>query len=137
MAVLMQGLEWAAGDAARRGVWNRAVFSISIGGDFSPAVNNLIDQLVWQGITIVVAAGNDNKDVASVSPASAEQALTAAASDVRNARAYFSNYGNLVDIFAPGLDIWSASHLSDDLYVSKSGTSMGKWSEYSIGLINI
>lgn len=58
------------------------------------------------------------------SPASARDAFTVAAIDRNNTRARFSNYGNVVDIFAPGVDILSAWAGSDDATHTASGTSM-------------
>lgn len=52
------------------------------------------------------------------------QALTVGASESDDARAYFSNWGGCVDLFAPGRYITAASWLGDDLYRSISGTSM-------------
>ncbi|RWS18387.1 serine protease-like protein, partial [Leptotrombidium deliense] len=58
----------------------------------------------------------------NVSPASAAESFTVAASDQNNHRASFSNYGNPVDIFAPGVDCYSAKHTGGYFYIS--GTSM-------------
>lgn len=53
-------------------------------------------------MVFAVAAGNDNRDACKYSPAAAEQAITVGASNLRDERAYFSNYGKCVDVFAPG-----------------------------------
>lgn len=58
------------------------------------------------------------------SPASARDAFTVAAIDRNNTRAKFSNYGSVVDIFAPGVDVLSAWAGSDDATHTASGTSM-------------
>ena len=52
------------------------------------------------------------------------QAITVGASESDDTRAYFSNYGGCVDIFAPGRYITAACYNADDAYCSKSGTSM-------------
>ena len=46
--------------------------------------------------------GNDNRDACNYSPAGAEEAITVGASTLGDERAYFSNFGSCVDIFAPG-----------------------------------
>ena len=46
--------------------------------------------------------GNDNRDACNYSPAAAEKAVTVGASTIGDERAYFSNYGKCVDVFAPG-----------------------------------
>lgn len=63
-------------------------------------------------------------DASDTSPASAPNALTVAASTESNARASFSNYGDVVDIFAPGEDILSAWIGGSDATNTISGTSM-------------
>lgn len=61
------------------------------------------------------------------------QAITVGATDTDDSRAYFSNYGICVDIFAPGVGITSAWIGNDEATSTISGTSMacphvsGKW----------
>ncbi|KAG6863122.1 hypothetical protein C0995_007753, partial [Termitomyces sp. Mi166 len=57
-----------------------------------------------------VAAGNDNIDAFDISPARADGAITVGASNIADARAWFSNYGSVIDIFAPGENIMSAGN---------------------------
>jgi cerevisin len=71
-----------------------------------------------------VAAGNDNKDACDYSPARAEKAITVGASTIFDERAYFSNFGKCVDVFAPGLNIESIWIGSDRATNTISGTSM-------------
>jgi cerevisin len=52
-----------------------------------------------------VAAGNDNKNANGFSPARVPSAITVGATNITDARAWFSNYGGSLDIFAPGQDI--------------------------------
>ena len=46
------------------------------------------------------------------------------ATDIHDERAYFSNFGRCVDIFAPGVDINSAHYATEDEPLTYSGTSM-------------
>ena len=59
--------------------------------------------------TVVVAAGNDGSNACYESPASATDVVTVGASDNADARAYFSNFGGCVDIFAPGTSLYSVN----------------------------
>ncbi len=84
---------------------------------------------VQSGVTFAVAAGNENQDACNVSPASEPLAITVGATYysgnlAADIRAYFSNYGKCVDIFAPGQEIKSAWIGSNNAYNTISGTSM-------------
>ena len=76
------------------------------------------------GVTVVVAAGNSATDVSGFSPASEPTAITVGAIDSGDARASFSNFGSLVDIFSPGVNILSAWIGGTDATRMMSGTSM-------------
>ena len=97
---------------------------MSLGGGKSAAFNAAVDAATEQGVLTVVAAGNSNDDASFYSPASAPSAVTVGATDIKNARASFSNYGTLVDIFGPGVGVLSAWIGSDTATNSISGTSM-------------
>ena len=56
--------------------------------------------MIADGITVVVAAGNESTPSCSVTPARVRDAITVAASDVNDVRAYFSNYGSCNDLYA-------------------------------------
>ena len=77
--------------------------------------------------------GNDNRDACNYSPAGAERAVTVGASTIGDERAYFSNFGKCVDIFAPGLNILSTYRGSPTAIATLSGTSMA--SPHTAGLI--
>ena len=62
---------------------------------------------VATGLFFGIAAGNSNADAANYSPGSTPEARTVAASDSSDAKASFSNYGAVVDIWAPGVEILS------------------------------
>ena len=86
-----------------------AVVNISFGADVETteytALDYAIDAIVAQGVVVVVSAGNEGIDAATVTPAHAAGAITVGAFDVYNRFADFSNYGPAVDIMAPGVDI--------------------------------
>lgn len=124
MSYLLQGLNWAVADAKKRGIAKKAVINMSLGGDYTEAVNAGVKAATDAGMTVVVAAGNDDGDAKEYSPGSASTAITVGASDTADMRAYFSNYGGGVDIFAPGVGILSASKGGDKANMTMSGTSM-------------
>lgn len=89
------------------------------------ALDHAIDNLVDQGIVVVVAAGNEGTNAGLVSPAHAVGAITVGAYDQNHALASFSNYGNAVDILAPGVDILAVGSLDPIINGAvMSGTSM-------------
>jgi len=59
-----------------------------------------------------------------VSPGSSVDAITVGATDSSDSRASFSNYGSCLDIFGPGVSIYSAGTADNNDLRSMSGTSM-------------
>lgn len=128
-AGVIAGINWVANDAlaaaaklAKKAI--KAVANMSLGGSRSTSLNNAVNAAVDNDILFAVAAGNDYNDACNYSPASAEQAVSVGASDNTDSMAYFSNYGQCVDIFGPGLNIrsaWIGNPNSDNTI---SGTSM-------------
>lgn len=102
--------------------------NMSLGGTKSNAVNSAVEAIASAGVVPVVAAGNENQDAANTSPASAPDAITVGAIDQTNDRkASFSNFGTVVDVFAPGVDVESVGITSDSATETLSGTSMGRF----------
>ena len=73
---------------------------------------------------VAEAAGNDGRSAALTSPASEKSACTVGATDKNDARASYSNYGSVVDIFGPGTDILSTWINGPTDTNTISGTSM-------------
>jgi subtilisin family serine protease len=119
---MMAGMDSAAIDASRHG--GPAVANISLGQGASQAIDDAVNRMVARGVTVVVAAGNDARDACLDSPARAPNAITVANSTSTDARATTSNFGNCVDLFAPGTDIPSALSTSNTATGTLSGTSM-------------
>jgi subtilisin family serine protease len=101
-AGVIAGMDWVRVNAVRP-----AVANMSLGGGYSASVNAAAANLANSGIFVAVAAGNNNGDACATSPASAPSVLTVAASDRTDRRAWFSNYGQCVEIYAPGVAITS------------------------------
>jgi subtilisin family serine protease len=101
-----------------------AVANLSLGGNRNTSLNSAVANAVTDGITMVVAAGNNRRDASTISPASEPSAITVGATASNDSRASFSNFGTLLDIFAPGVSIVSAGHRSSTETIMLSGTSM-------------
>ncbi|MBB4734508.1 serine protease [Micrococcus cohnii] len=78
--------------------------SLGGGGMCGSTYQQAIDFAVQQGTSVVVAAGNENQPAANVRPASCDNVITVGATDKSGNRSYFSNYGDAVDVAAPGGD---------------------------------
>ncbi|UTA54937.1 S8 family peptidase [Lysobacter soli] len=134
---------WAAGghiDGVPDNPNPAEVINMSLGGSHACDADTqaAIDKAVSLGATVVVAAGNDNADVAGHSPASCARVVAVGATGYSGQRAGYSNYGSGVDIAAPGGAgvegspngyIWSthntgATMPEGDRYVAMTGTSM-------------
>ena len=107
---------------------------MSLGGGSSKTLDMAVNAAVDAGLHFAVAAGNDNQDACNYSPAASEKAITVGASSLADARAYFSNHGQCVDIFAPGLNILSTWIGSKYATNTISGTSMA--SPHICGLLS-
>lgn len=101
-----------------------AVANMSLGGGVDGAMDEAVRRSIAKGITYVLAAGNDNKSACNSSPSRTPEAITVGATTNSDGRATFSNYGECVDVFAPGHQITSAWFTSDTDNKVLSGTSM-------------
>ncbi|KAK4246495.1 serine protease [Corynascus novoguineensis] len=120
---VISGMQFVAQNAT--GLRGKAVMNMSLGGPASRAVNSAINQVEAAGVVPVVAAGNEAQDTANTSPGSAEAAITVGAIDqTDDTVASFSNFGRLVDVFAPGVNVQSVGIQSDTSTDTLSGTSM-------------
>jgi subtilisin family serine protease len=113
---------WHFRQPAQQGV--PAVANMSLGGETNRAADAAVRNSIRAGVTYVVAAGNGNSDAAAYSPAGVSEAITVGATNQNDARAEFSNYGPMLDLFAPGVGIPSAWIGGDLMIATASGTSM-------------
>lgn len=118
---VISGVDWAVGNHA---AGQPAVANMSLGGGASSSLDQAINRLINDGVTVAVAAGNSSADACSGSPSRVPGALTVAASDRNDALASFSNRGSCVDIIAPGVNITAAWRTGDTATNTISGTSM-------------
>ena len=125
-AGVIAGVDWVT---AHHAAGAPAVANMSLGGGASTALDTAINNSIADGVTYVVAAGNGNSwgipvNACNGSPSRVPAALTIGATDATDKRASWSNYGNCVDWFAPGVSITSAWSTSDSATSTISGTSM-------------
>jgi subtilisin family serine protease len=120
---VIEGMDWVTRQHSIN-PGQKSVANMSLGGGRSSSVNSAVERMVSAGIVVVVAAGNNNGNACNLSPASAASAITVAATDQNDARAYFSNFGTCVDMFAPGVSILGAWYTCDTCAAKLSGTSM-------------
>lgn len=116
---VVAGVDWVADNHI-----GPAVGNMSLGGPASTASDGAVAGAVAAGVVMVVAAGNDDGNACNVSPAREPSAITVGATDDADQRAYFSNWGECLDIFAPGVDITSAWIGGSTASATISGTSM-------------
>ncbi|HEU4521934.1 MAG TPA: S8 family peptidase [Thermoanaerobaculia bacterium] len=121
VSTLLAGLDWVMEHHALTGT--PAVVNMSIGGDPSSALDAAVRELIATGLTTVVAAGNHNVDACGTSPARVSAAITVGATTETDERASFSNHGNCVDLFAPGVNVLSSWYTSPTSTTVSSGTS--------------
>ncbi|EAQ83049.1 hypothetical protein CHGG_10867 [Chaetomium globosum CBS 148.51] len=122
---VLAGMQFVVNNATAQGLGGKSVMNMSLGGGASAAINAAINNIEAAGVVPVVAAGNEAQDTANTSPGSAEAAITVGAIDQTTDRiAEFSNFGRLVDVFAPGVQVLSVGIETDNSTKALSGTSM-------------
>jgi thermitase len=121
---IASGIRWATNNHAQ-------VINLSLGGSSSSStVQSAINYAVSKGVVVVAAAGNSSTNAPSY-PAFYPKVIAVAATDRKDALASFSNFGNWVDVAAPGVAILSTAPDHDNRiwgsgvkYGAISGTSM-------------
>ncbi len=124
---VIEGVDFVTANAPTASVANMSLG----GGAFTPldvAVNNSIEQ----GVTYTLSAGNSDDDACNYSPARTLSAITVGSSGnyenssapISDMRSSFSNWGQCLDIFAPGAHILSSYNASNTATATFSGTSM-------------
>ena len=107
---IANGVVWAAGGLVS-GVPSNAnparVINLSLGGSGAcdATSQNAINSARSRGAVVVVAAGNGNADASGFTPANCAGVIAVAATNRSGGRAYYSNYGSVVSVAAPGGDM--------------------------------
>jgi subtilisin family serine protease len=118
-AGVVAGIDWVTANAVKP-----AVANMSLGGGASTTIDAAVRRSIASGVTYAVAAGNSNVNANTSSPARVTEAITVGATERTDARASYSNFGSVLDIFAPGSGITSSWSTSDTATNTISGTSM-------------
>lgn len=121
---VIAGIDWVTANAIAP-----AVANMSLGGGASTTLDTAVKNSIAKGISYAVAAGNGNflgiaQNACNYSPARVPEAMTIGATDNKDTKASWSNYGDCVDWFAPGVNITSAWYTSNTATNTISGTSM-------------
>lgn len=117
---ILGGMDWIASKASKP-----AVMTMSLGSYSTPESSRVaVDAVVNSGVVVTVSAGNRGTDSCLKSYTFIASAIGVGASDSRNVRASFSNFGTCNAIFAPGVGTVSASNYNDSGSRTMSGTSM-------------
>jgi subtilisin family serine protease len=126
VADMIRGIDWVAAYHSKPAVANISMAAMDSTGKATadPALDQAVRRLIQAGVTTVVAAANDGRDANLASPARVAEAITVGSVNISDVRAVDSNYGAVVDLFAPGVSITSAGHRSDTDSYEMSGTSM-------------
>lgn len=104
---IVDGMRWAAGLSVSGVPANTnaaKVLNLSLGGPGACASSyqNAINAINAAGAIVVVSAGNSNANAVNYQPASCSGVVTVASTDRGGNRAFYSNYGSVVEISAPG-----------------------------------
>ena len=118
-AQVVAGIDWVTRNAVKP-----AVANMSLGGGADTTLDNAVRNSIASGVTYAVAAGNESTNAGTRSPARVTQAITVGATTSTDAKASYSNYGTVLDLFAPGSSITSAWNTGDSASNTISGTSM-------------
>lgn len=105
---------WASGGTVSGAPTNpnpARVINMSLGGDGAcdNTTQNAINTARSRGTTIVVAAGNSNVNASGASPANCSGVISVASVNRSGGKAYYSNFGSVVDVAAPGGDVRSSA----------------------------
>jgi subtilisin family serine protease len=120
---VIDGVDWVTANSLGDAVANMSLAALDWLG-FTTALDQAVENSIASGVPYAVAAANDAFDACLYTPARAPSAMTIGATDQQDARASFSNYGDCIDWFAPGVAIESAYLNTDFATAVFSGTSM-------------
>jgi subtilisin family serine protease len=123
---VIAGIDWVTGNHA---AGTPAVANMSLGGGASASLDTAVRNSIADGVAYGLAAGNGNalgqqQNACNGSPSRVAEGMTIGATDNTDKKASWSNFGNCVDWFAPGVNITSAWYTTDTSTNTISGTSM-------------
>jgi subtilisin family serine protease len=124
-SMILLGLDWILADHQ---LGEPAVVNLSLGFESrTEVIDAKIALLLAEGIVVVAAAGNSGISACNTTPAATPGTISVGASSSSDSEPYWSNYGQCVDMYAPGVSItsaWNFQGSTTNPYLAKSGTSM-------------
>ncbi|RHZ75560.1 hypothetical protein Glove_212g25 [Diversispora epigaea] len=116
---VLYGLEYVLQSHKSKGNNTKSVANLSIGTSYNRAINVAVNELVRKGIVITAAAGNGDEsgqglNACYFSPASSRSAITVGSTNNDDVRSVFSNYGECINLFAPGEEVVSLNPFTDN-----------------------
>jgi serine protease len=107
---IADAIVWASGGSVSGVPTNSnvaRVINLSLGGPGAcgTTTQNAVNSARSRGTVVVVAAGNENQNASNSSPANCAGVIAVASVNRSGGRAYYSNFGSVVDVAAPGGDI--------------------------------
>lgn len=117
-ANVIAGVNWVARNARKP-----AVVNMSLGGSANQALDDAVRAAIAAGVTFVVPSGSSASDAGNFSPARVREAITTSATRIDDCVFPPSNFGPLIDLYAPGANIKSIWITSDTATATLSGTS--------------
>jgi serine protease len=137
MSDVIDAIVWASGgsvpgvpaNATPAEVINLSLGTGALRDGCEVALQAAIDAAVANGAVVVAAAGNGDRDAGASAPASCRNVVTVGAVTRAGARSFYSNYGAVLDVSAPGDGILSTVNLGTTVpgaagYGLLDGTSM-------------
>jgi type VII secretion-associated serine protease mycosin len=110
------GITWATDHGAN-------VINLSLGGyGDSPVLDSALAYAAAHNVVVVAAAGNDATNEPSY-PAATPSVVAVSATDKNGRLAFFSNYGDYIDVAAPGFNVIGPDYAVSNQYDVESGTS--------------
>lgn len=133
---IADGIIWASGGTVS-GVPANAnpakIVSMSLGGQSAcgSTTQNAINSARSRGTVVIVAAGNETQNASNVSPANCSGVVVIAAVTRAGGRTWYSNFGAVVDVAAPGGDL-TTTFANDILSTLNAGTTTPGADSYAL-----
>jgi len=113
--------DWIANGIVHAVDQGAKIISMSFGGyGYSSLLHEAVRYAYERGVLLVAAAGNDNVD-SKLYPAAYPETIAVSATDEYDEKTFFSNWGDWIELSAPGVNIYSTVPRG---YASASGTSV-------------
>jgi len=122
-ANILMAMDWVLQHGQKPAVMLTGVTSDS-NVDTSRSLKDAVDKATADGVSVIVGGGDSKENACRTTPGFVPSAITVGASTEKDEREPSSNFGNCLDLFAPGTNIKTADILSDTGLVSVTGSSV-------------